>query len=164
MKTITILLTKYSDFFGRIARGIRDKGYSHASISIDGEETFYSFNYRGFAIEKPKERKLRRQVPGSLCIRMEVPDENYEIMKKEIDKFIEEKEKYKFARLGLALCFMGIPNKFKDKFFCSQFVAELLAHGGAVKLKKRTSLYMPTHFINGIECMFSGKQLVYNAI
>ncbi len=164
MKTITILLTKYSDFFGRIARGIRDKGYSHASISIDGEETFYSFNYKGFAIEKPKERKPRKQVPGSLCIRMEVPDENYNIMKNEINKFIEEKEKYKFARLGLAMCFIGIPNKFKDKFFCSQFVAEMLTRAGAVKLKKRTSLYMPTHFINGFECLFSKKQLVYNAI
>lgn len=164
MKTITILLTKYSDFFGRINRGIRDKGYSHASISIDGEETFYSFNYKGFAIEKPKERIPRKRVPGNLCIRMEVPDENYEIMKKEIDKFIKEKEKYKFARLGLALCFIGIPNKFKDKFFCSQFVAEILTRAGAVKLKKRTSLCMPNHFINGFECLFSKKQLVYNAI
>lgn len=100
----------------------------------------------------------------SLCIRMEVPDENYAIMKNEIDKFIEEKDKYKFARLGLVLCFIGVPNKFKDKFFCSQFVAEMLVRAGAVKLKKRTSLYMPTHFINGIECLFSRKQLVYDVI
>ncbi len=164
MKTITVLLTKYSDFWGRIARGMKDKGYSHASLSIDGEETFYSFNFKGFAIERPKERKPRKQVPGSLCIRMRIPEENYIIIKREIERFITEREKYKFSKIGLAMCFMRIPNRFKDSYFCSQFVAEMLAKSGAVKLRKRVSLCTPTHFINEMECIYSPKEFLYDII
>ena len=54
MKTITILLTGYSDWFGRFIRVISRSGYSHASLSIDGTE------------ERRKE--------GSVCIRMRVPE------------------------------------------------------------------------------------------
>jgi len=46
MKTVTILLTKYSDWFSVFLCKICRNTYSHASISIDGnEEIFYSFNY-----------------------------------------------------------------------------------------------------------------------
>lgn len=62
MKTVTILLTKYSDLFGRFISGISKYGYSHASISIDEkEEIFYSFNVKGFAIEKPKKRTPKKE-------------------------------------------------------------------------------------------------------
>lgn len=55
MKTITILLTGYSDWFGRFIRVISRSGYSHASLSIDGtEEVFYSFNGKGVVVEEPK--------------------------------------------------------------------------------------------------------------
>lgn len=61
MKTITILLTGYSDWFGRFIRVISRSGYSHASLSIDGtEEVFYSFNGKGVAVEEPKKRRSRR--------------------------------------------------------------------------------------------------------
>ena len=62
MKTITILLTGYSDWFGRFIRVISRSGYSHASLSIDGtEEVFYSFNGKGVVVEEPKKRKSRRR-------------------------------------------------------------------------------------------------------
>ena len=69
MRTVTILLTKYSGWFGRFICAISKNGYSHASISIDGaEEIFYSFNYKGFVIEKPKKYIPRKRMPGSVCI------------------------------------------------------------------------------------------------
>ncbi len=75
MKTVTILLTWYSGLFGRFICGISKHGYSYASISIDGaEEIFYSFNYKGFVVEKPKKRFPRSRMAGSMCIRMQVPE------------------------------------------------------------------------------------------
>ena len=92
MKTVTILLTKYSDLVGRFICRISKNRYSHASISIDeAEEIFYSFNTKGFVIEKPKKRMPKKRIPGSVCIRMQVPAETYELIKKEIDHFIEKK-------------------------------------------------------------------------
>lgn len=93
MRTVTVLLTKYSDLFGRFICGINRNGYSHASISIDGtEEIFYSFNYKGFVIEKPKKYMPRKRMPGSVCIRMQVPEETYMLIEEEIHQFLAKKE------------------------------------------------------------------------
>ena len=55
MKTITILLTGYSDWFGRFIRVISRSGYSHASLSIDGtEEVFYSLMVKALLLKNRK--------------------------------------------------------------------------------------------------------------
>lgn len=165
MKTVTILLTKYSDFFGRLLRGINGRGYSHASISIDEkEEIFYSFNFKGFAIEKPKKYIPKKKVPGSLYIRIQIPEKAYEIIKNEIYQFVNERENYTYSKLGVVLCVLRIPHKFKKRYFCSQFVAELLKKSGAVQLQKNESLYLPNHFIQGFSCLYSSKNFMYSTI
>ena len=165
MKTVTILLTRYSGLAGRFISGISRYGYSHASISIDArEEIFYSFNYKGFVIEKPKKRRPQKRRDGSMIIRIQVPEETYVLLKREIIRFINNREKYKYTRFGVLLCLMHIPFKFTDKYFCSQFVAEILEQAGAVKLKKKDMLYLPGNLVDGMECLFSQKQIVYNVI
>ncbi len=92
MKTVTILLTKYSDSLGRFISKISkngEAGYSHTSICLDeNDETFYSFNTKGFAIEKPKERTPRLRMLGSLAIRFKVPD-HIHLKKQEQPSLIE---------------------------------------------------------------------------
>lgn len=165
MKTVTILLTKYSNCLGRFICAISKNGYSHASISIDErEEIFYSFNYKGFVIEKPKKYSPRKRMPGSVCIRMQVPEETYVLIEEEIHQFLAKKEQYSYSRWGVVLCLLHIPHKFKNRYFCSQFVAEVLLQAGAVELKKKESLYLPGQLIDEIVCRFSAKELVYNVI
>lgn len=165
MKTVTILLTKYSDWFGTFICKICKKDYSHASISIDEkEEVFYSFNYKGFIVEKPKIERPKARKQESLCIRLQVPEHIYKIIEEEINEFLLNKDFYKYSCLGVVLCLLQIPHKFKGKYFCSQFIAEILLKAGAVKLKKKESLYLPVHLIDGIECLFSQKQLIYDII
>lgn len=102
MKKVTILLTRYSDHFSRFITKISSGGYSHASISIDGdEEIFYSFNVKGFVIEKPKKRKPQSRMEGSVCIRMWVPEDTYRNIEMEILQFLENKEFYTYSRLGV---------------------------------------------------------------
>lgn len=165
MKTVTVLLTRYSDLFGKFICGISKNGYSHASISIDeNEEIFYSFNYNGFVIEKPKKYKPKKRMPGSVCIRMQVPEETYAMIAEEINNFLSRREQYKYSCWGVVLCLLHIPYKFKNRYFCSQFVAEVLLRAGAVKLQKEESLYLPGQLLDGMECFFAQKQLVYDAI
>ena len=165
MKTVTILLTRYSDWFGKFISAISKNRYSHASISIDeDEEIFYSFNEKGFAVEKPKKRMPKCRIPGSVSIRIKVPENVHALMREEIEKFLAVREQYKYAKLGVTLCLFHIPCKFKEKYFCSQFVAEILAKAGAVTLKKKESLYLPGQLLDGIECLFSEKEIAYSAV
>jgi hypothetical protein len=46
---------RVADVFGKFVSWYSHGGYTHASISIDeDEEIFYSFNYKGFVVEKLK--------------------------------------------------------------------------------------------------------------
>ncbi|MBQ9701247.1 MAG: hypothetical protein IJV71_11595 [Lachnospiraceae bacterium] len=168
MKTVTILLTKYSDWLGRFISKINkngEAGYSHASICLDeDDETFYSFNAKGFAIEKPKERTPRLRMPGSLAIRFQVPEHIHQKMQELIDRFVAAREQYTYSGRGVFLCLLHIPHKFEKRYFCSQFVAEVLERAGAAKLNRRKSLFLPNHFLKDIEALFSKKQLAYNVV
>lgn len=165
MKTITILLTRYKDFFGRVLCDIGGDAYSHASISIDeNEEIFYSFNKKGFVVEKPKKYMPKKRMPDSACIRLKVPEEVYFKIQQEIQFFLERKEKYSYSLFGTLLCFLHIPHKFHDKYFCSQFVAELLEKAGAVELRKEVSLYLPSQLLYGWQSIFAKEEIVFNTI
>lgn len=165
MKTVTILLTRYSDMMGRFICRISRHQYSHASVSIDDkEEVFYSFNKKGFVIEKPKTYipKLRRK--GSICIRMQVPEDIHKKITEEIERFLNRREELKYSNLGVLLCLLHVPHKFENRYFCSQFVAEVLASAGAIELHKKETLYLPGQLVDGIESCFAPKQIVYNVI
>lgn len=43
-------------------------------------------------------------------------------------------------------------------------VHAILGENGAVQLKKKESLYLPNHLLDGFECLFSQKQIAYNVI
>lgn len=163
MKTVTILLTKYSDWLGRFVCLISKNPYSHASISTDGS-VFYSFNKKGFAIECPKKWVPKKQLPGHVCIHMQVPEETYASIGAEINQFLNRRNQYAYSWWGVVLCLLHIPHKFQDRYFCSQFVAEVLLRSGAAKLKKKESLYLPGQLLDEIDCPYANKQLVYNAI
>jgi hypothetical protein len=79
----------------------------------------------------------------------QIPDEVYGMIQEEIDRFLVNRDNYRYSRLGVVLCLMHIPYKFKNRYFCSQFVAEILEHAGAVRLKKKNTLYLPHQLLDG---------------
>jgi hypothetical protein len=79
-------------------------------------------------VEKPNKKTPKKRKPENVIIRMQVPDEVYRMIKEEIDSFLENRANYGYSRLGVVLCFLHIPYKFKNRYFCSQFVAEILEH------------------------------------
>lgn len=143
MKTVSVVLTKYTDRLSNFLYMFCGFGYTHASISLDDESgKMYSFNYRGFCIETAKKHR-RRGVERSAGFTLRISDEAYERLKEEIEHFIANKPDYKYTKFGVLMCFLKIPFKRKNHYFCSQFVAEMLNKSGAVKLKKSPSLYLP---------------------
>lgn len=59
MKTVTILLTKYSGVVSTLVYYLCSRGYTHASISLDGGEVYYIFNYHGFCKETLDKHRYR---------------------------------------------------------------------------------------------------------
>lgn len=141
-KVVTVFLTRYHSTFSDFIYYATGRGYTHASIAIDDEnEYYYSFNIRGFRKEYPKGHKRRDK--KSIIYRLSVSEDSYEKIVKRIQEIDQNKEKIRYSRLGVLLCLLHIPARFKNRYFCSQFVTELLEITGEIELDKSASLYLP---------------------
>ncbi|MGL5977445.1 MAG: hypothetical protein ACRCZJ_00405 [Erysipelotrichaceae bacterium] len=152
MKKVTILLTSYNDIVSNFVSYISNWGFSHASISIDPEgDYFYSFNYKGFVVEKPRLRSPKSRKKESVAYVLYVDDETYNKLEAALAEFLNNPHSFNYSRIGVALCFLHIPHKFNKKYFCSQFVAEVLRQSGTMELQKHESLYLPNQFVAELE-------------
>lgn len=136
MKDIYIILTHTGTFLSRIIKMYTKKKYSHVSISIDKDiSKMYSFGrlnpynpFIGGFVEESVDTGTFKRFKNSkaLIFSFQVTDSQYEQIKNDIQKFMDEKEKYKFNILGL---FCTVINKKiirKNYFYCAEFVEHII--------------------------------------
>ena len=168
MKTIYILLTRSDTLLSRLVQFFTQDPYTHASISFDeGLQPLYSSArkngetmfpagpctevfHRGFYHK-------HQSIPCALY-ELRVDDETYEAARAEAQRFAKNSDLYSFNILGLILCKLNIPFHPRYKYFCSQFVAEILDRSSALELPKDTSLMKPMDYtrLPELKCRFRG--------
>jgi len=157
---IYILLLCYPDKFSKIFCAISRCEYNHASIGLgDSDGTFYSYVTKGFRKETPiKYPTFKNQEVPCKLYKIEVPDETYDATKIALDNHIKQAHNFKYNFCGLMLCLLRIVFPIKNRYFCSQFVCEILEKIKAVPLTKHSSLYLPDDFtkMQGLDLCFSG--------
>lgn len=164
MRQTSILLTKYSDWISTLVYHIGGRGFTHSSIALDEDpDTYYSFNFRGFAVETA-EKHRRRGVKNSRCIQLQVSEEAYQKIRRRIQGMLQNRSHYRYTRLGLFFCILRLPFRWRDHYFCSQFVAELLRESGAAPLKKAPCLYLPNQFASELPVFSSCQAVLCNVI
>lgn len=164
-RKVYILLTKFTDIGSKAIGLLTRCYYTHASIGFEEDmNTFYSFIYTGFKVEQVTEynRSDRDPIPCQLYEVM-VSKKKYDSMKKIVIDFMEKKQAYKYSRIGVVMGLFHIPFKYRYHYFCSQFVADVLSKGKAVKLKEDPSLYLPGDLrsLNGLSLIFQGNSQSY---
>jgi len=147
-RSVFILLTKHTDNLSQFLRVLYRGYYSHASIGFDEEKgLFYSFTRRGFLTEYPEKICQNRKDVECVLYRINVSQQAYDSMRKQLASFYECSEEWKFNILGFFFGIVKFPFlKRKYKRFCSQFVAEILEAGGEVYLHKRSTVVFPDDF------------------
>lgn len=84
----------------------------------------------------------------------------------QIEKMIHQMEQdssqYHYSRLGVFLCILHIPFKMRQRYFCSQFVMEMLSLTGSVSLRKKPCLYLPNHLPEELQRQKCLMQVNYN--
>ncbi len=155
---ISILLTKSTDLLSKIIYYLTGRGYTHASIGLDDtEDTYYSFNIKGFRMEHPKRHK--NMIKRSICYELDVTQEEHEKVTELINEFQAERFTWKYDRIGLILTILGISHKRKKHYICSQFVAELLQKAKIMKLSRNASLYIPNKLGQEVRELISLKKV-----
>ena len=135
-KTIYILLTDTGTWFSKLIKLYTRFPYNHASIALDeGLNDIYSFGRKvyynpfsgGFVVENLS-KGVCKKFPRCACLiyKVSVTEEQYSSLRHQVESFVKDKEKYRYNFFGLlgVLFHKGI--KRKNRYFCSQFVSELL--------------------------------------
>ncbi|MBQ8642273.1 MAG: hypothetical protein IJ480_08660 [Clostridia bacterium] len=176
MKTVYLLLTRSATLFSRLIRLFTSAPYTHVSISVASDPTafprdpagsFYSFGRKnpylpfpaGF-IRENREGGYFQRFPHTRCVLLavDVSDGAYASICSRLSKMEICADIYHYNLLGALLGSIGVVYEKRRRYFCSQFVGDLLTRSGAVRLPKPVSLMQPIDyaFLCGVRVLYTG--------
>lgn len=156
-KYIYIVVSKTNTLLGKVIQRRLDVNYNHCSISLEEDlESFWAFGRKkinnmfcaGF-VEESKSRGFFEKFNTSKIAVLKIPvsDDQWNKLSENIEEFKIHREQYTFNALGLVYCYLGIERKRKNKYFCAQFVSEVLNASDIRLLDKPDALVRPHDFL-----------------
>ncbi len=168
MKTMYILLMRSCTPLSRIVHLVTGAQYTHVSLAFDETlEPLYSStrkNGEDMFPAGPCEEHLNRgylkrhpSIPCALY-RISVTEGAFEQARAQVERFMAHSDRYAFNIAGLLFCMLGVPLRRERKYFCSQFVSEVLDESGALALPKEPCLMKPSDYASLLEseCCYTG--------
>lgn len=156
MKEIYIILTRTKTIVSRAVYLATGETYTHSSMALNRSlETLYSSSRKNgvtiFPAGPCREKLTNRafckdpDIPCALY-KLEVEDDTYEKVKRELARIMVVSELYHYNVLGLILCYFHIIYHRKYYLFCSQFIGDILQRSGAMRFDKDTALIKPNDY------------------
>lgn len=148
-ETIYLLLSRFFNRGAKIIEMMTGCYYSHTSIGLSEDmNKFYTFVVKGFMVEDLNRyaNKTDFEMPCQLY-ELKVTPEEYDRVKRILRFYVKNKSKMAYTQLGVAMALLRIPFRQKHKYFCSEFVAEVLKRGKIMKNKRPASICMSKHII-----------------
>ena len=103
--------------------------------------------------------------PETTCViyRLEVSEREKEKMKRILDVFIKNHNKFHYNILGVIGVSLKEPIEFSNSYFCSQFVADILDRSGIHLWNKLSTMVTPEDFRKSdrLELLYEGKLANY---
>lgn len=168
MPCVYILLTRTDTLFARLLHGLGGNRYTHASLALDRDLVrMYSFarRYEPFMLPSGFIREdIHAGVFGrcggadSLLLELPVSGQTYRAIEENLALMDCARSCWDYDVLGLALAGLGVEHRRPGKYFCSQFVADVLARAGALDLPRDSSLIRPQDFARmpGLRRVYQG--------
>ena len=156
MKKISVCLTFSGTLYARAIRWFTKDKYSHVSLALEEEkDVWYSMGRKGknkfwlvrFQVEDVRERFLE-WFPNTevMILEREIPDELYYKIKVILDNYSEETTKYNY--LGVLGVTMNKPIEHKNRYFCSELVANVLREVELLDIDRPPVLTKPMDFLD----------------
>lgn len=167
-KDIYILLSHSGSMFSKAINICTKQPYTHVSIALDKDlEELYSFGrirpYNpviGGFIKEDISGGTYKRFPNTRCAlySLKITSKQYKELKKELNKFKRERDKYGYNLVGVVGAAFNYPICREYRYFCSQFVSELLLKSGIKLIDKNPSLTAPMDFTESdeLECIYVG--------
>jgi hypothetical protein len=169
MASIYLVMTATGTLISRCIGLYTRARYNHISLCLDSRiNEFYSFGRKirwfpligGFVVEHIDSGMFKAYGETTCAIyKLEISEEKFERLEKEITPFIKNKRLYGYNLIGLLGVMFNMPMNRKNKYFCTQFVASMLQKSGIHDFMKESSLVSPQDFYNILELepVFEGR-------
>lgn len=156
---VYVVLVHSGTGVSKAIKAISHSEYSHASICFDSSlDKMYSFARKdprnpfigGFRYESiGKGFYEQKEIPYAVYV-VPCTESQVKKMKKRLNYFIQNQEKFTFDFTGLVTNYLGIVNNPAHRWFCSRFVADILNAGAPKKnpYVEEPSLQDPDDFKN----------------
>lgn len=154
---IYIIVSRTDTVLGRMIRRGLGVPFNHCSIATDlSLSCFYSIGRKGvynplragFVQESKDAGFFKLHSNAQIAVlRVAVTEAQLQALEAQLQTFQENAEQIKYSLFGLVYCYFGISAKRENKYFCSQFVAELLQSAGIELLQKPPTLTRPHDFL-----------------
>ncbi len=165
-KKLYILLSQTGTVPSRVLKIITHAKYNHVSLSLSSDLTkMYSFGRRylyfpipgGFVAES-RERGVFKRYPHAdiAVLELEIGEETYQKIAKKVEEMYAEKGAYRYNLIGLGLAAFKIVYRKDRRYYCSEFVRDILVECGVAKAEQFERIVQPMHFID-----MSQTKLVY---
>lgn len=146
---VFIILMHTGAFLASVIKTATGDDFSHAAISFNSTlNPFYSFGTkklggkdRGFTHQSTKNPFYEKFKTRYHVYVMYVDKEQLKNMHNRITHFMKNEETLKYDVASLLACAMKVPTEFRNKYFCSRFVMDIL--GAGIDLPKAPSLWTP---------------------
>lgn len=172
-KTVYVLLTDTGTVFTKMIKFFTQAPYNHVSIAFDEKlEEVYSFGRKhprnplnaGFIKEDVYFGTYRRfDHTRCLLLKIEVSVSEYNQIRKIVQVFTMNPNLYSYSLLGLVGVAMNYPIHIENKYFCSQFVSEVLTRSGVNLWNLPPTLVTPHDFMihPTFEAVYEGRLYDY---
>jgi hypothetical protein len=156
-KAVYIVLTDTKTGVGKVIKHFTQSKYDHASLALDHTmKHAYSFGEntddkdQGFVHEKFHAGMYRDNNAHFVQLKLPVTEEEYKKIKDGVEEFKKIKKRdghIPFNVPGIVLTGLNIPVQQGNSFFCSQFIAHILAGAGIHLFNKAHGLVRPHDFL-----------------
>ena len=168
-KKIYIVVSQTGSMLSRIIKIVTSCDYSHSSISTcEDLREMYSFGRKhaynpfigGFVSESVYYGTMKRfKNTRSIIVSLEVDEETYEQIEERLHDMYSQKENYNYDILGLFLASMHINYVRKNKYYCSEFVRDVLVRSQVDGYEELKAICHPMDFIGlpNAEVIYAGR-------
>lgn len=173
MKKIYIVLSYTGTILSHIINLKTKTEYAHVSISLDKHlEEMYSFGrinpyiaFLGGFVKEGKEIGTFKRFKNTTVkvLELEITNNQYHRIKKQIKYMEENKKLYKFNIKGLLLAGLHIEYSKKNSLYCAQFVKYILKKGN-IDIENLDNVITPEEFkkLNNAKKIYKGYLKNYN--
>lgn len=157
MKKIYLVMSQTGSILSRTIKLFTGHEYNHISLSFDEDlNCMYSFGRKypnnpfiGVFVVEGIDKGTYLKFKNTKCkvIEVEVTDEQYGLLCSNIAYMIDNIDKYKYNLFGLFLAAFHICFHANDKFYCSEFVRNVLDYSD-VDVSMIPEIAHPTDFLS----------------